>query len=274
MWIDEMFHNQKPVIGMVHLDALPGTARYDNIGGVSTVIEHAKIDYQNLVDGGISGVIFCNENDKPYSKDVGKEIVAAMTTVIHRVTGGKPAVPFGVDVQWDAKAAIAIALAVGASFVRGITCGTFCGDLGHFTPNAEEIVKYRHAIGADHIKILTNMMPEFSYSLDRRPLELIAQTVSKSSLVDGICVSGVMAGKAAPYKQLRNIKRSVGNFPVIANTGVDFDNVNDILSIADACVVATCLKKDFCSQNRIDRNNVKKMMDLVRKERNDNSCDI
>lgn len=267
MWVGELFGGKKPVIGMIHLDALPGTVLYNEALGLGPVIEHAKEDYHNLVEGGIDGVIFCNENDKPYSKNVGKEVVAAMTAIIHSVIGQSSEVPYGIDVQWDCKASLAVALAVKAAFIRGITCGTFCGDLGLFTPDTLDIMKYRHLIGGDHIKVLTNLVPEFSASLDFRPLSLIAQTVVKSSLVDGICVSGAMAGGDAPYEQLKEIKDVMDGFPVFANTGVNFSSIKDIIAVADACVVATCLKVDAKPYNRIDRDNVTKLMSLIRESR-------
>ncbi|MCL2368511.1 MAG: BtpA/SgcQ family protein [Oscillospiraceae bacterium] len=262
MWIKELFDGRKPVIGMVHLDALPGTAMYDSGEGLEGIIRKARLDYDSLTEGGIDGVIFCNENDKPYCKKAGAETVASMTGVISAVTLGRETVPFGVDIQWDVPAALAVAMATGAAFVRGIACGTFCGDLGIFCPDTEGIMKYRKAMGAEQIRILTNLMPEFSCTMDTRPITLVAQTVPKSTLVDGICVSGVMAGKAAPYDQLTEIKETVGDFPVIANTGVNFDTVGRILKIADACVVATCLKVDGKSFERIDRARVQKLMEI------------
>jgi len=262
MWIKELFNGRKPVIGMVHLDALPGTARYNEKEGLSGVIRNAKLDYDSLVKGGIDGVIFCNENDKPYCREAGPEIIAAMTAVVSTVTYGCRTVPFGVDIQWDVKASLAIASVTGASFIRGIACGTFCGDLGVFYSDTEAIMKYRRTIGAEEIKVLTNLMPEFSITMDARPINLVAQTVLKSSLVDGICVSGVMAGVAAPYTQLKEIKDVVGDFTVLANTGVNFDTVGTILDIADACVVATCLKVDGKSHERIDQAQVQKFMEF------------
>jgi len=260
MWINELFGGKKPVIGMVHLDALPGSIRYDEQNGLDGVISHAEEDFNNLVEGGIDGVIFCNEWDKPYSKDVGKEVVASMTAIIHKLTANKASVPFGVDILWDTKAALAVALSTNATFVRGVVCGVYCGDLGIYSPDVEQVMRYRHAIGADNVKVLTNLMPEFSSSLDGRPLELVAQSVVRSSLVDGVCVSGVMAGKAAPYQQLKHIKAVLENFPVLANTGVTFDTVDEILAVADACIVATCIKVDGQPENRIESARVKKLM--------------
>lgn len=263
-WLEDLFPGRKPVIGMVHIRALPGTVCYQKEQSLDGVVARARRDYENLVEGGIDSVIFCNEFDKPYSKSVGPHIVASMTSIILRVLDGNPKIPFGVDVQWDPMAALAIAMATGASYIRGIVCGTFCGDLGLLTPNPERIACYRSQIGAEHVHILTNLTPEFSATLDSRPLAMRALTVTKSSMADGLCVSGFLAGGTAPYAELLEVKRAVGGFPVVANTGVKFENVHSILQIADACCVATCLKVDGNSNNPIDPENVKKMMACAR----------
>ena len=192
MWLEEAFAHPKPIIGMVHLDSLPGSAGYAAEHGLNRIIHHAREDYEALVNSGIDGVIFCNENDKPYAKSMPKETVAAMTAVVLGAIQGMKTVPFGIDMQWDPFASLAIAGATGAAFIRGIVCGTYCGDLGLLTPDTAGIIQYRRALGAEHVRIITNLMPEFSYSLDRRPVTLVSQTVTKSAGVDGICISGVI----------------------------------------------------------------------------------
>ena len=263
MWTNEIFSCTKPVLAMVHLDAFPGTVLYDAEGGLKKICEHAAHDYNALCEGGVSGVIFCNENDKPYTRRAGPEIAATMTAVVNYVLNqAEKKIPFGIDIQWDPKAALAVAKATGAAFVRGIFCGTFCGDLGFFTPDPLEIAAFRKQIDAQHIKMLTNLAPEFSCTLDTRDICVRAQTAIKSSMIDGLCVSGVMAGGDAPFEELRRVKAAVAQtgIPVFANTGVKPENVKDILGIADGCVTATCLKVDRKSANRIDVNNVRDFM--------------
>lgn len=260
MWTEQIFSRKRPAIAMVHLDALPGTVLYNEASGLGHIIENAAHDYAALSENGIDGVIFCNENDKPYTKSAGPELIASMTAVVLEVMRrAERVIPFGIDVQWDPIAAIAVAKATGAGFIRGILCGTFCGDLGLLTPDPLEIAAYRKRIGADDVKLLTNLSPEFSYSIDQRDVTLRAQTVIKSSLIDGLCVSGAMAGGEAPLRQLREIKAAVANtrIPVFANTGVNHENVSEILSIADGCITATCLKKGKLAANRIDPQNVR-----------------
>ena len=268
MWIESLFGRPKPVIGMVHLDCLPGAAGYNASPGLQSVIDHAKSDYENLVLGGIDGLIFCNENDKPYAKSMSRETIAAMTAVVLSVIRGGARVPFGIDLQWDPFSSLAVACATGAGFIRGIVCGTYCGDLGFLVPDTAGILKYRREIGAGHIKIITNLMPEFSQSMDSRPYSLAALTMTKSAMVDAISVSGAMAGQAAPYGQLQEIKEAVGGFPVVANTGVNFNTSADILRIADACIVATCLKEGGLPGGRIEKERVHRLMETAGKERN------
>ena len=256
---EEYFNINKSVIGVVQLDALPGTELYNSRQGIYKIVEKAKADYEALLDGGIDAVIFCNEYDKPYSKYVGPHIVSVLTMIINEVIQ-KELVPFGVDVQWDPQAALAISLATDASFIRGVLVGTYCGDLGLYKTDIEALLAYRRKIGAQHVKLFANLVPEFSFSLDERPLTLRAKTVSKSALIDGICVSGVMAGINAELDQLKEVKQAVGDFTVIANTGVNAENIRDILNIVDGCFVATSVKADSESGKKVDPQKVKNLM--------------
>ena len=51
--------------------------------------------------------------------------------------------------------------------------------------------------------------------------------------------------------------------PVFANTGVKIENVEEMLSIADGCVIGSSLKYDGNTWNNVDPDRVKKFMDKV-----------
>ena len=55
--------------------------------------------------------------------------------------------------------------------------------------------------------------------------------------------------------------------PVFANTGVNIDNVADVLSIADGAVIGTHFKVGGDTWNAVDKTRVKRFMDKVRKLR-------
>lgn len=153
MWTDDLFGNQKPVIGMVHIQALPGTVLYDGKAGLESVLANARQDYESLAEGGISGVIFCNEFDKPYSMGAESHIVASMTHIIDEVRRGAKDIPFGVDIQWDPKAALAVARATGASFIRGMCEAGYADNimLGGDNGRASMWPQYGGGYGHDYI---------------------------------------------------------------------------------------------------------------------------
>ena len=116
--LKEIFAVPKPVIAMAHFPALPGTPRYDPSLGVQGIVERMQQDIRYLLDGGVDAIMFCNEDDRPYTFHAGFEGVAVMTRVITELRPTDR--PFGVDFLWDAKAALAVAKATGAAFIREV----------------------------------------------------------------------------------------------------------------------------------------------------------
>src|SRR4051795_12166411 len=109
-WLTELTRAPKPIIGMVHFPALPGTPLFDDAAGMAAVRESVRRDLDALQSGGIHAVMFCNENDRPYRLDSDFATVAAMAEVIGSVKT-EVQVPFGVNILWDPTATIALAAA-------------------------------------------------------------------------------------------------------------------------------------------------------------------
>jgi len=267
-WLRDVFGKDKVIIGMAHLPPLPGTPLYDAARGVEGIIESIHGDVEALQAGGIDAVMFCNENDRPYTLKAGPETAATMARVITEV---RPAlsVPFGVDVLWDPVAAIAIAHATGGVFVREVFTGAYAGDIGIWNTNAGEALRFRRQIGAERVKLLYNINAEFAAPLAARGLQQVAQTAVFSSLADGLCVSGMMTGSEVDTESLMAAKRSVRDVPVFANTGVTAENVQEKRRYADGAIVGTHLKEGGITWNRVDPERVKRFMAAVRSVRGD-----
>ena len=45
MWMKELFGTDKPVIGMMHLMAMPTDPKYDAEGGIKKIVERARKDF-------------------------------------------------------------------------------------------------------------------------------------------------------------------------------------------------------------------------------------
>jgi uncharacterized protein len=230
------------------------------------VVERTKADLERLQAAGFDAVMFCNENDRPYVFEVGPEIVAAMSAVVAQLAA-LVSVPFGVDILWDPRAAIAVAKATGASFVREVITGAYGSDFGLWNTSPGETMRYRREIDAGDVRILTNISAEFAAPLVDRPIGNVARGVSLISLADGICVSGAMTGESVDTSQLRAVRDAVPDAVLFANTGVNEQTVQDILTVADGVVVGTSLKVDGVTWNPVDGKRAERFMERVRASR-------
>ena len=262
MVFDFLGSTNKAVIAMAHIGALPGAPLYDVSGGISKLIDGVARDIEALQAGGVDAIMFGNENDRPYVFKATPESVAAFTAVVQAV---KPMlrVPFGVNYLWDPTASVAIGVATGASFVREIFTGLFASDMGLWQPDCASASRLRSQLGRPDMKMLFNINAEFAFSLDQRPIELRARSAVFSSLADAILVSGPITGQPAEASDLRKVCAAIRDVPVLANTGVNLENVAEVLSVASGVVIGTHFKVDGNTWNAVDGARVKRFMDAV-----------
>jgi len=261
-WLKEIFGVSKPIIGMCHLEALPGDPYYKSQEGMKYVIEWAKTDLQSLQNGGVDGIMFSNEFSLPYLTKVDTVTVASMARIIGELL---PLIhiPFGVNVLWDPEASLDLAVATGAKFVREIFSGVYASDFGLWNLNCGKIVRHQHAINAENVKLLFNIVPEAAKYLADRDIVEIAKTTVFNHRPDALCVSGLTAGTQTDISTLRKVKNAVPDTIVFANTGVRLENVEEQLSIADGAIVGTTFKYDGIFENHVDEQRVKQFMDKV-----------
>ncbi|MCL6283924.1 BtpA/SgcQ family protein [Ruegeria sp. 2012CJ41-6] len=260
---DRVFGNTKPVIGMVHIGALPGTPLFDPS---LDLLAAARADLVALQDAGFDAVMFGNENDRPYEFQVDMASTATMAAIIGQL---KPEikVPFGVNVLWDPMSSVALGAATGAAFVREIFTGTYASDMGPWTPDAGKAMRYRDRLNRSDMAMLYNVSAEFAHSLDQRPLPDRARSAVFSSIPDAVLVSGQITGEAASMSDLEAVKAVLPDIAVMANTGVKHETVANVLAIADGCIVGSSLKVDGDTWNPIDPDRARDFMARVRKAR-------
>jgi membrane complex biogenesis BtpA family protein len=263
---ERVFGKRKPVIGMVHLGALPGSPLHDRQSGVDGLVEAAAHDLAALQAAGFDAVLFGNENDRPYEFNVDTASTATMAYVIGQLKSTLT-VPFGVNVLWDPLSSIALAAATGAHFVREIFTGTYASDMGPWRPDAGKAMRYRNRLGRTDLAMLYNVSAEFAYSLDQRPLPDRARSAVFSSIPDAVLVSGQITGEAAALSQLQAVKAVLPDTPVLANTGVRHDTVAEVLKVADGCIVGSSLKADGDTWNAVDPERAAEFMQIARAAR-------
>ncbi|MEM2212722.1 MAG: BtpA/SgcQ family protein [Candidatus Nezhaarchaeales archaeon] len=258
--MNELFKSWKPVIGVVHLQPLPGAPRYQP--PFVTVVERALRDAKTYEEGGVNAIILENFGDAPYHPDrVGPETVAAMTYVASRV---KEAVniPIGINVlRNDALSALAIAYVVGASFIRvNVLSGATITDQGIITSKAHHLLRYRRFLEASGVKVFADINVKHSVQLLQRPLELVAEELVQRELADAVIVTGETTGRAPGLEQVKAVKKVLPNTPVLVGSGVNEENVQEYLKLCDGVIVGTSLKTGGATENPVDLAKVKALI--------------
>ncbi len=241
----------KPLVAMAHVPALPGTPLYDADAGIGGLVSRVRRDVAILVAAGFDAVMFCNENDRPYTF---KADLVAPAVLARVVTECAPdSIPFGVDYLWDAECALAAAVATGARFMREVVTGTYESDMGLWSPDPAGLLRRRRAYDADELAVFMNVTPEFASSTGARTPAQVARSVAASSLPDAILVSGPMAGTEPTVSVLAEVRAAVpAAIPVLLNTGAKAENIAGFLEVADGCIVGSALKVDGYTWNPVD----------------------
>ena len=256
----------KPLIGVVHTLALPGSSTYDREAGMSPIIAAARHDALRCQEAGCDAIIFCNEGDLPYRVEVGVEQSTAMAAVIGEL---RPAlrIPFGVDMLWDPLASLAVGKAVGARFVREVFVGVYESDMGQLRPDPGAAFAYRHAIGADDIALFTNLTPEFASPLGTRTVGDRAHGARFFGCARRLHLR--------PARRLRlPLRRPGGGEGGGAGHPGDWRTRASVTTPRSASwrrrtalIVGTSLKVDGRTENRVDAERVKRMVKHVRHAR-------
>src|SRR5689334_18803472 len=112
-----MFSTPKPIIGMIHIGALPGTPA--NTQSVAEIIAQAAREAAVYRECGVDGIVIENMHDVPYLRgSVGPEIVAAMT-LAGRAVKSESRLAVGIQILAGANLeAVAVAHAAGLDFIR------------------------------------------------------------------------------------------------------------------------------------------------------------
>ncbi|WP_207591995.1 BtpA/SgcQ family protein [Halomontanus rarus] len=251
----ERFETEQPILGMVHLPPLPGAPRFD--GDRAAIRERALTDAETLLEGGVDGLVLENFGDAPfYPESVPTHVVAEMTVVAKTVADAVD-VPLGINVlRNDADAALAIAGAVGASFVRvNVHTGSAATDQGILEGRAHETLRSRREITAD-VAILADVHVKHATPIGERGLERATRETVERGLADGVIVSGPGTGEETALVDLECVVETVRDLerdvPVIVGSGVTPESVPEVFERgADGAIVGTAFKRGGEPENPV-----------------------
>lgn len=258
--INPLFAVEKPVIGMIHVGALPGTpANRETLTQIEArALREAKI-YRAA---GIHGLMIENMHDTPYLRGrVGPEIVAAMA-VISRAVKASTQVPCGVQILAAANIeALAVAHSAGLDFIRvEVFAFAHVADEGIIQSSAAELLRYRRAIDAENVQIWADVKKKHSSHAITADIT-VGETAHAVEFMrgDAVIVTGAITGQAPKPDDVHEVKIASG-LPVYLGSGVTSTNVRHFLTDADGFIVGSEFKSNGHWSGAVDARRVQRFM--------------
>jgi len=263
----KLFNIQCPVIGMIHLQPLPGTPK--NKVSPKEIIAKALEEAQIFIDHGIDGLMIENMHDVPYlKKELGPEVISLMSIIGYEIKH-RSQLPCGIQILSSAnQAALASAHAANMDFIRaeGFVYGHLA-DEGYIESCAGDLLRYRKQIGAENICILTDIKKKHSSHAITSDISLEETAkISEFFLSDGIIVTGPHTGVAANKDEIVSV-RKITELPIIAGSGVTISNMDHFYPVCDALLVGSYFKKDGHWANDVDAKRVESFMNQMKELR-------
>ena len=261
--IPTLFGAPRGLIGMLHVGPLAGSPLHRRTAlDLDDQIEDAVGQAEIYRAAGFHGLVLENMFDRPYLKGrVGPETVAALAVIGREVRRAVP-LPLGIQVLAAAnEEALAVALACGAAFVR-VEGFVFAhvADEGLIEAAAGPLLRYRAAIGAEHVRVFADIKKKHSSHALTADLD-IAETAraAEFSLADGVIVTGTATGRPADPAEVEAVAAAVG-IPTLVGSGVTPENVASFAA-ADGLIVGSSVKQRSDWRMPLDPDAVRRLAD-------------
>jgi membrane complex biogenesis BtpA family protein len=231
------------LLAMIHVPALPGSPR--SALTPRAIARRVEAEAELLLAGGVDGIVLENMHDRPYRRgEADPAVVASLTAAALALRAKAPDLPLGLQVLAGGnRAALAVAHAAALDFIRaeGFVFA-HVADEGWMDADAGDLLRYRRAIGADHVAVLADVKKKHAAHAVTADLDL-ADTARAAAFcgADGIIVTGRHTGLPTDTGDLAAARGAV-DLPVFVGSGITADNAAHYAA-ADAWIVGSWLKE-------------------------------
>lgn len=256
----------KPLLGVVHLQALPSAARHR---GMRHVLDAALRDAEALAKGGVDGIVVENFGDAPFHKGtaadpVPPDVPAAMA-VVARAIAEATGLPLCINVlRNDAMAALGVAAAVGARWIRvNVFAGAYVTDQGLIEGEAARVLAYRKRLGQD-VQVLADFLVKHAAPLASFDVAAAAKDLAERSGCTGLVLSGARTGEPVDKAFLDAVRVAVAKFPIWIGSGLTPQNAAELWPRCDGAIVGTFFERGGRTAAPVDRERVRRLRAAVK----------
>ncbi len=257
-----LFTATRPIVGMIHLLALPESPAYK--GSLDAIFERALREAAALQKAGVNALIVENFGDEPY---LPAELTASQLALMAAVTRDiirTVSIPVGVNCQFNAwQSEVAVAHACGAAFIRvEVFVDSVMMAQGQVPPCSAQIRRYQQLLGAQKVALWADIQTKYTRNLLPQSIEQSALDAQAAG-ANVIIVTGAATGKATPLDVVAQVKKVV-SIPVVVGSGTTAANVSQVLEIADGAIVGSSLKAGGRAENEVSLEATQTFMKIAR----------
>ena len=249
-----VMNKSRPLLGVVHLRALPSASRHESM---AAVLQAALADAASYADAGFDGLVIENFGDAPFHRGtvddpVTPDVPAAIAVAADRIQS-KTGLPVAINcLRNDGIAALGVAAAVSARWVRvNVLTGAYVTDQGIIAGDAARLAAYRRQLRVE-TTLLADFMVKHAEPLAAIDLATGARALAARSGADGLVLSGSRTGQPVDVALFDSVRAAVGAFPIWIGSGLDPDNAKDLWPRCNGAIVGTWCKRDGKSSNPVD----------------------
>lgn len=248
MQFHELFAVKKPIIGMIHLAG-------------ENPVKRALQELDIFQAEGINGAIIENYHNK--DSDVARRALE------YAVQKDFSEIVLGVNIlPNEFEDSISLAHNHGAKFVQlDYVAGRYIGLNGRASSNVSRVkqlnlLNYKTTRRTyPNIAVLGGVYPKYYVPV---PGSNVEQDLRHGKeLAEAIVVTGGGTGIETPLEKISEFRRILGDYPLIVGAGLNPNNAEEQLMIADGAIVGSALKAGNYTGNPLDVGKIRELMKIV-----------
>lgn len=251
------------LVGVIHVPAMPGDPASAG-EGFDRVRERAARDVGAWLEGGVSTLIVENFGSAPFWKGTrGERIPPHQTALLALVCDDAKRLGATVGANClrnDGMAAVGIAAATGAAFVRvNVLIGAYVTDQGLIEGEAADLARYKRSIGFSG-DVFGDVLVKHASPLAPLTAEDAVHDTLLRGGADAVVVSGRATGAKVDTGLLRDVRRAAGSARVFLGSGLAPSNADELCPLADGAFVGTFAKEEGDVKRPVDPARVRELV--------------
>jgi membrane complex biogenesis BtpA family protein len=225
----------KPILGMIHLPALPLAPRHEL--PMDELVAFALSEVEKLERAGLDAAVVENVGDIPLFKTrVPPVTVAAMATIVREVKRATR-MKVGVNMLRNAcEDAFSVAHIAGADFIRcNVVIGAYVTDQGIIEGCAAELARLRRSLDSP-VLVFGDVHVKHASALFDVPIEDAAQDLAERGGADAVIVSGARSPVPPKIETVRSVKQAI-TAPILIGSGLGLENVRAFYDASDGVLL-------------------------------------